>query len=238
MDEFREGLTEEEQLSYDDLVSQGYTIESIKVYLEKYDDNFDEAWDALEKNPEKELTEKEQEAHDKMVTEGYSESSIETFFEDYKDGYESAMKDLITANPEVIERKRKDAEEKKRIEDETEYDIYGEPYDDVLNPKREEDQVYDKDGKLKGKDDTDYEKMLSGEGAPDKKAEEEDLLDAIYPKMAEKKDETLTGLNAEYPSMQNLPDKRDPVESSATEEEKKFLEDEYPEMEAEIPDRQ
>ena len=42
MDEFRETLTEAEQLSYDDLVSQGYTVESIKVYLKKYDDDFDE----------------------------------------------------------------------------------------------------------------------------------------------------------------------------------------------------
>lgn len=128
-------------------------------------------------------------------------------------------------------------------EDEREFDIYGEPYDDILNPKREEDRVYDKNGKLKGEDDTDYEKMLSGESAPNKKSdgkilEGEDItLDDVYPEM--RKEEDKKNSEEEYSSMKDLPDKRDDTGIPASEEDKKQMDKEYPEMvKAGIPDLQ
>ena len=232
-DEFRETLSEVEQTSYDDLISNGYTVSSIKKYLDMYDDDFNEAWDALKKDPDKELTVREQKVHDKMVEEGYSEDSISTFFKNYKDDYESAMEQLREENSELVKRKIKDAEAKKKIENETEFDAYGIPYDYDLNKKREEYRVYDKNGKLKGEDDTDYEKML--ENAPDKQDDENTKLDELYPEMAKEEERKKSGV--EYPSMESMPEERDDTGISSTEDEKKFLEDSYPEMK-DIPDRQ
>lgn len=251
MAEFKNVLNEKEKESFGDLLKQGCSESSLERFFSSYELDFDGARQTLaeenpdvdlvcymteegeleieegaEKNPEKKLSEKEQKVFDNMLSEGYSESSISTFFKNYKDGSGSALKELNEANPGVAERK----EAERKAEEGREYNIYGELYDPILNPKREGEQVYDKEGKLKGEDDTDYEKMLSRQSAPDKKAEEEDILSAIYPKMSEKEDVTLTGLDAEYPSMQKagIPDKREPVE--LTEEEKEHLSAEYPEM--------